>query len=236
MARRYLENKGPYSNAKKLTVGKIYDVGVQTHTSSVVIRGARFCLVRQENGSTKVHQIFYENPNIDVCKPLNPTVPPPPLPQLPPAIYHAKIFDKKGKPCFTIKNHEKRKSFLSNIRIFNVSDDTPKDGNSPRLWDMFAPKIGPNQNIKLDPRACLPYGINIKDAWIPTLKPLEINKIYKVEIFDTSAPKNRQYNGYFCMSHTKNGATKVHEVPCNEQKKEWDFEICDRLSEEQYEE
>jgi hypothetical protein len=224
------EHKSP--PAKKLERGKIYDVEFSAgNRGSIYNRDftAKFCLISTENGGTKAHQIVSENGEWlwDICKPLNPT---------PRPTYHAKIIDNNGVPCFTIKNNEKRKPIFRAIYVENTPNGISEKGDTSLLWEIHAPLIGPRENIILGPSTCLPYGINIEYAKTPTLKPLETGEIYKVEVSDdTRWSENRAYIGYFCLSSTKNGKTKVHEVPYNEKKKEWNFEVCDRLSEEKHE-
>jgi hypothetical protein len=244
-------NKNNRFEEKKLESGKIYKIGFFTLIEN---RGqayqAYFCLAPTENGKTKVHQIFYDNEksawDINACTPLNPTI----LPLLPP-VHPVKIFDEKGVPCFTVKNNEKEKVQLRAIYIYNefVSNTDDKD---PLQWEIQVPQNG---NLSFDSRICLPYGEKSKNTgflpkeWLPP-HPLylEPNQLYRMELTLTlgnqlkkSTENSRagiedyRYMGYFCLSRTKNGKTKVHEVPYNEQKKEWDFEVCDRLSEEQYE-
>jgi hypothetical protein len=132
-------------------------------------------------------------------------------------------------------------------RVYKGLHGSLTDENSV-AWEMQPSPIGPNQNILFGSRKCLPYGAQSEDAWSPPRKSLEPNQLYKVELklalYNNTIAENtsyvgveeRDYKGYFCLFREKNGGKKVHEVPYNEQKKEWDFEICDRLSEEQYEE
>jgi hypothetical protein len=215
-----LDNQDRFSKPKKLEPGKIYNIYLVTTNQGDY--NAAFCLARTEKGSTKVHQI---NGSFDVCEPLNPTIPP---------VFHTEIIDKKGVPCFTIKDKEKRTPTLTSLEVYQEQNPNLKEKDEKAsVWEIL--HFG---TITLDSSTCLPYGIEIEKSRTSILKPLQKNKIYKVELdvaFEDAWPRisDSKYKGYFCLSRKKNGKTKVHEVPYNEQKKEWDFDVCNKLTEEQ---
>jgi hypothetical protein len=221
-----LDNKDKRSKAKKLEPGKIYRVNFfRQNFYNDGYYSAYFCLVSAGNGSLKIHQL---KGSIDPCKPLNPTVPP---------VFHIKIIDKKSVPCFSIRKNEGNNLKFESI---SVKPSQANDEISNSLWTQFSsvPKVE-RENEKFLPNlsSCLPYGTQLKtnDQSLEA-KQLESNKIYKVTMmysWSNRSQKDREYQGYFCLSHTKNGDTKVNEVPYDEQKKAWDFDVCNKLTEEQ---
>lgn len=68
-----LENTGEFAKPAKLEIGKPYVVGISAFVGKAEHPQnrryqAHFCLSRTENGSTKVHQIFYNKGwHYDVC-------------------------------------------------------------------------------------------------------------------------------------------------------------------------
>jgi hypothetical protein len=242
-----------FFKTKKLEQGKIYRVllGVGIGNQPKEYK-AYFCLAPIKNGKTIVHQIFYNNNknewNIDACKPLNPTAPPPA-----PLVYAVKIFDKEDFPCFMVKKDDRRRVRLRSIRVYKELSTNPENEDT-LVWDMPPTYFDPKENILFNTRLCLPdetQNENIKFHILKSLQPnplyLKQNQLYRMELtlalYNDPKPEipynpglnEPIYQGYFCLFSEENGKNKVHEVPYDKQKKEWDFDVCERLMEDRNE-